>query len=114
MRAGRLNRRVELLRPVVTRGAAGEQVETLTLVGRVWAGRRDLRARELAQGSVDFTAADAVYEIRWRTDVQRGWRVREGDQVFEVEGLADIGTREGLELRCIARRDALPLGEVRP
>jgi SPP1 family predicted phage head-tail adaptor len=112
MRAGEMDRRLELLAPIQGRGEAGEQIETFVPVATVWAKRVSLGSRSASAAGAEFTAADAVYAIRWHAAVRVGWRVREGDDVLEITSTSEIRRRESMQLACIARTDSAPIGSV--
>jgi SPP1 family predicted phage head-tail adaptor len=98
MRAGRLDRRVTLQSRVLTRNSQGEEVVTYTDLGDVWAEKQDLRGREY------FTAQQVSADIstRWRIRYVEGLTalnrlVYEGIN-YDIQHVAEIGRREGLEL----------------
>jgi SPP1 family predicted phage head-tail adaptor len=103
--AGPLDRRATLQRPVVTRGAAGDVVTGWETVAEVWAGKRDVRGREILAAGAEHAEIETLLTIRWRSDVTASWRVLLGGRAYDIQAAAEIGRREGLELRCITAAD---------
>lgn len=105
MRAGNLDRPVELRHRVLTQNAAGEKVASWpSTYASVWAQKRDVR------GMKRFTAQQFVadqtteFTLRHRTDVLQTDRLVTTDdgKVYEITQIAEIGRREGLDLLCRA------------
>jgi SPP1 family predicted phage head-tail adaptor len=105
MEAGRLDRRVELQHRVLTRSATtGEEVVTYTTYATVWAGKRDIRGREVFTAQQVNSDITTMWQIRHRTDVvATDVLVHDGLQ-YNIVGIAEIGRREGLELQATAVR----------
>lgn len=102
MPAGRLDRRVTLQRPVEIQDSAGAVTLSWITDVTVWAGRRDIRAREFIAADTTIADTEAVFTIRWHSAVRVRWRLLENDRSYDITGIAEIGRREGLELRCVA------------
>jgi SPP1 family predicted phage head-tail adaptor len=105
MRAGRLDRRVQLFHKTLTRNGAGENVATYpTAYATVWAGKRDLRGRELFVAQETQAEATATWTMRWRDDVLATDRlIDDQGRIFDIAGPpAEIGRRQGLDLACRA------------
>jgi SPP1 family predicted phage head-tail adaptor len=100
--AGRLDRVLTIQRPVETQSASGEAQVAWTHVATVWGGRRDVRAREFLGAQQPEAEIESVFTIRWLPDISPKWRVLEGTRTWDITGTAEIGRREGLELRCVA------------
>ena len=103
--AGRLDRRATLQSPAPTRGTAGDTIPGWTTVATVWAGKRDVRGREFLAAGATQAEMETVITIRWRSDLTPGWRVQMDGRTYDIQGAAEIGRREGLELRCITAVD---------
>lgn len=103
MLAGPLDRRATLRRPgAPARSAAGDAAVPFAEVATVWAGKRDVRGRELLAGGAPLAEVETVITIRHRLDVRPSWRVLLEGREFDITGITEIGRREGLELRCVA------------
>lgn len=106
MKAGRLDRRILIQRPVPIRNEHGEQLEGWADVATVWAGF------ERVSGGEDFAAEQRSnrqlvhFNIRYRPDLNaRMTIVYDGEryQVEDVGELKDGRRREGLVLVCFVR-----------
>lgn len=103
MRAGQLDRPVQLQHRTLTRNASGEQVATYATYATVWAGKRDLRGREYVAAQQITAELTATWQLRWRGDVLATDRlVDDGSVTFDIINVAEIGRRKGLELMCRA------------
>lgn len=102
MLAGPLDRRATLQQPEHARGTAGDVVTTYSTVAIVWASKRDLRGREFLAAGMTQAEMETVITIRWRADVRPDWRVLIDGRAYDIQGSAELGRRDGLELRCIA------------
>lgn len=102
MIAGPMDRRATLQSPAITRGDAGDVITGWTTVAEVWAGKRDVRGREFLAAGATQAEMETVITIRWREDVGAAWRVMIDGRAYDITGAAEIGRRDGLELRCVA------------
>lgn len=104
MRAGNLDRRVQLQHRTLTRNGSGEQVASFATYATVWAGKRDLRGREYFAAHQVNPELQATWTIRWRADVLATDRLVDDRGVtFEIAAPpAEIGRRQGLDLMCKA------------
>lgn len=101
-RSGDLNRQVAIKRRAVAKDpATGREVVTWPdRAASVWAARRDVSGREqMAAGQI---AAQPLvrWVINYRTDVVETDRVYDGSTGYDVQHIAEIGTREFLVLTC--------------
>ena len=95
-----LDRRITLLGTRDTGDRSGwNQHVTEPVEIEVWAGRRDVTATERV------TSADSIvsqlrsrYVIRYRTDIDANWRIRDDGVVSGIEGIREINRRRYLEL----------------
>lgn len=99
MRAGSLDQRITLERPVWETSPEGEArrqswvVEAKDLPASV----RHLRAQERLQSPKTLQTVVVSIWIRHR-HVERTWRVLLDGQAYRITGLAPIGRREGVEI----------------
>lgn len=105
MQAGRLDRRVTLQRPVEGRSAAGDATTTWQDVATIWAGRQDARGREYFAAAAVQAELETLFRIRWRPDVVASWRLLCDGAAYDIQSVAEIGRRDGLELRCLRREE---------
>jgi SPP1 family predicted phage head-tail adaptor len=100
MRAGSLDRIVQLQGAVESRTASGGVLIAWTTFATVYASRRDTLGSERLTIGVEQTSADSVWRIRWRDDVTSSTRLREGDVAWDIIAVAELGRRDGLDLTC--------------
>lgn len=104
IRAGELNRRVTLLRPVTSIGAAGGVTVTYESAGRVWAKVKDVSGREFFAAQKVNAEITTTFLIRWRGDIGAEWRIRHRDRDYDIVALPEVGNRdEGLQIMARAR-----------
>lgn len=104
MQAGRLDRRVTLQRPVQQQDASGTTTDTWSTVATVAAARRDLRGREFVAALAEQVEVETIYTIRHTAGAvpTQLWRLVDGERVYDIQSVAEIGRRRGYELRCTA------------
>lgn len=103
MRAGQLDRRVELQHRVLgSRSASGEQAVTYATYATVWAGKRDLRGREYYAANQMNAEASTAFTMRYRSDVLATDRIVLDGMNYNVRHIAEIGRRQGLEIQTTA------------
>ena len=105
MMAGRLDRRITLQRKTVTQDEYGQEIETWTDLATVWAEKRDMKGSERWQAQQKVAEVETTWRIRWRDGITPLDRLLDGDQVYDVTGVAEIGRREGLEITASARAE---------
>lgn len=95
---GALDRRIRLDYPTISRTADGGE-ET------VWVQAVSLWAQKTFEGGGGFVASKAkhyeanlVFRIRARNDVQPGWRLVHGDDLYEIEAITANGRGHLLDL----------------
>lgn len=106
MQAGSMDRYIEIQTPDFTTDAAGERIATWSTYANVWAAKRDVTAREKFAGDQDLAEETAVFRLWWLDGVNATMQIVHDGKVYGIEGVAEIGRREGLELT--ARAVALP------
>ena len=103
MRAGRLDRRVTIERSIETQDDYGAPVQTWSVVAVVFAEKRDIRARERFAAEQDIGEETTVFVIRWLDGVTTKHRLRCEGKTYNIEGIAEVGRREGLEITATAQ-----------
>lgn len=99
MNPGLRDRRITLLKRVTTRSSTGAQTTTYVPTRKLWAYVHERRARERTQSGI----AEAVgWELRasvlYSPDITADDRIEYKGVVYEIQGFAEIGRRESLEL----------------
>ena len=107
MRAGLLNRRIQLTRRIEKRDqATGEDIGEWVPYAHVWAQVVYLSGREAHVADQTVEGVDQVFRIRWRRGVVAQDRVVYEGRAYDIIGLPqELGNREALELRCTARAE---------
>lgn len=101
MRAGLLNRRINIERRATTQDALGQPSESWTLVAAVWADIRHLGGLESIKAGADTSVVRASIRIRYRTGLDAGMRVTHGADTYDVRAvLPDTARREYVDLVC--------------
>lgn len=103
----RLDQRITLERPSVTRGAYGEEVVTWTPVASCWAAVVDQvtptkGGDETVVADLRLLASRTRITLRYlagiTTDMRVQWPAR--SRIFQITGMAELGRRDGIELTC--------------
>lgn len=105
MRAGRLDRRVELQSSAV--GSAGDPLAvTWTTEVVVWAERMDAKGAERAAGGM-VQAAEATqgYRLRYRSAVNPTWRVKDGTALWDIVAASEGVGRDDETILLVRRLD---------
>jgi SPP1 family predicted phage head-tail adaptor len=109
VRAGELDRQVEIQKRAQVQAPAGEVIDSWDPVQRLWASKRDMRASERWAANQRVAELATVWFMRWfpgweaiRADTHR---LVYRDQVFEIHGVREIGRREGIEIATVARAE---------
>jgi SPP1 family predicted phage head-tail adaptor len=101
MRAGTLNRRVQLQRPVTDVDAEGRTGDVWTAVATVWATVEPLQGREALLAAQAQTTLTHRVRIRYRTGVTARMRLVYGARIFDIQSVIDTGeARRELVLDC--------------
>jgi SPP1 family predicted phage head-tail adaptor len=99
LRSGLMNRRLQLLRRGLTRNeTTGEDTETFEQFAEVWAQKADSRGREFFAAQQVNSAVTLSFRIRFRTDLTSLDRCACDGVTYNIEHIAEIGQREGLEI----------------
>jgi SPP1 family predicted phage head-tail adaptor len=95
-----MDRRISILVPEANpaRGSAGSAIPGYSLLAEVWAERRDLSGREVIAAAQTTATAQCKFRIRWLEGFDTRARVQEGATVYEIQHIAELGRREGLEI----------------
>jgi len=101
MRAGELNKRITLQKPVHTIDDFGEEDTTYSDMATVWAaiewkgGRRYLEAAQLN------AEVQGIIRIRYRSDMKPDWRIQYGNRYISILSIANVRERDvELQLNC--------------
>lgn len=101
MRAGDLDRRIVLQRYTEAQDASGQPIRTYAPLddGEVWAQYVPAKGTERYEsGQVVVATLPALFRIRWRADVDERLQIIFGGEPWAIDGIAEIGRRDGLEI----------------
>jgi len=99
LNAGALDRRVTLLRPVYNEHE--DEIASWEIVGECWASVAPKSGKEDDGAGRTISVATIPILIRYRTDIDARWRIRDREQEYEVKSKLDILRRHvQLELTC--------------
>jgi head-tail adaptor len=104
---GALDRRLTLTRLTETNTPLGVTKAWL-VIGEVWGSRRDVSDGEKIAAGAVMAQVTARFVVR-SSAITRGLlpkdRLAEGGLVFEIDGIKELGRRDGLEITATARVD---------
>lgn len=100
MRAGDLCRRITIRLPAETADAIGEPAGEPAGIATVWAAYQPATGRQIQSSGRDVAQAVDVFRVRYRGDLNESMTVEFGGNTYQIERIAEIGRREGLELTC--------------
>lgn len=98
IRASDLSEIVDLLRPVRSRNAANETIETFVSAGRVYAEIEEGGGREFYAAEKLQTQKKIRAKIYYRDDIASDWRFSWSGKVYKIHDIAQIKPRKGLVL----------------
>lgn len=85
MRIARLDKRLELLQPVVTEDGFGGVVTEYRSQGKVWAELKSTNYAEQQAMGTPMNREQLRFRLRPRHDIQRGWLVVYGGERYVVD-----------------------------
>lgn len=100
MQAGKLNRRVAILRKSGARSPSGQPLpDSWAELGKVWADIAYASGLQTIKGDAEVSLARASIRIRYRADVAAGMRVQHGSITYLIHAvLPDERGREYVDL----------------
>ncbi len=104
MRAGIMDRRIELQQKTVIQDTYGEEIETWKKKATIWAGKRDFRGKEFFAAQQLNAEVSGVFCIRYRPDITPDdHRIIYDGKTYDIKAVTEFGRREGLQLMVEAR-----------
>ena len=98
--AGMFDRQITLQSYAVTRDRYGGEVRTWSDQATVWTRIVPVRSDETFR-TEQLRGVDMVdFDIRYRTDVETGWRVLFEGVSYDILSIVERTRRDGLRLRC--------------
>lgn len=107
LQAGKLNRRVTVMRPVETRGAAyGDRQVEWEPVYSPWAALEPLSGDQLVRMKQEGSTTNWRVRIRYRAGITTKMRVVHGDHVLAIDAVVHLrDAREEIHLMCTEQND---------
>ncbi len=103
MRAGEMDRFIRIEKNTPTRSASGDQVDSWAKFAEVWAKKRDLKTAESLDADRDVAMVQTEFSIYWLEGVTASMRIVYDSATYDIEGVREIGRREGLAVIATAR-----------
>ena len=104
MDAFKLDRRIRIEQPTVTRNSLGDAVATWSTLAEVWAEKVNLTGRELYAAQQVVPEAQLKFRIRWRSDFtpNRDEKMRlvdlRDEVTYGIQHIAELGRQDGFEI----------------
>ena len=105
MRAGRMDKRITIQQVTETQDGYGDPADSWAAYKTVWAEVLEKRGREYFNNPETVAAAPAVFRIRYLAGVTRKMRISYDSETYDIESIAMIGRKEGLEIIATAIAD---------
>lgn len=96
MQAGKLDRRLTIKVPSVTRDSYGGQVQTLATLATVDGGVLPVAGSRLFEAAQFIDGAQVRFQIRWRSDFDKAAVITFNGRDYQVLRIDEIGRRKGL------------------
>lgn len=108
IKAGALDRRIELHRVSVSTNAFNEPVETFTLVATLWASKVDVSDGERWRAQQVAAINMARFQTRWdavTSTINPKDRIKFEGEFWEILAVKELGRRQGIEITAVTRTD---------
>lgn len=108
MRAGELDRRIDIQQAVISKNALNESVPSWLSLGKVWAKKTDVSDGERMRSAETAAQITTRFLIRWSiamSEVTPKDRVVFDGKTYDIFFVKEIGRREGIEISAAARAD---------
>jgi SPP1 family predicted phage head-tail adaptor len=103
--AGERNNLITYMRPDEGEDSFGQPLGTYSFVDKVWADVKPATTREYTGSRQAEAAIDAIIKAPYRTDVGATWIILYDGQLYDIQSMAQIGYREGLQIFARARQE---------
>ena len=100
---GKMDRRIEIIKRIKTKGSTGAEVFTENVLVAIWAEKKMastdkvLDEKVVAMNVVQFT-------IRWHPLISgenlQSLYIKQGDDEFEIYGFEEVGRKQFMKLKC--------------
>ena len=96
MKAGELNRRIQVQEKTVSRGTSGGESFAWALKVSLWAMAEDKGGKEMVEIEALITTHLINFSVRYRTDLDTEMRIVYATKDYEIISINEIGFKEGL------------------
>lgn len=104
MRAGKMDRLIQIDKLVSTRDTFGAEVPQWQKLCSVWCEVVSERGQEKLESAQEVARDNLLFRIRYRTDVKRSYRIQYNREFYDIKSITEIGRRDGLEIFAEAIR----------
>lgn len=104
MRAGELDRRIVIEDLTDGKDDYGGKTEIWSNFATVWAKKIPMRGREYQAPAQVGAEVDTIFRIRWLAGVTTRMRINDDGQYYDIQYLAELGRREGLDILARVHR----------
>lgn len=98
MTPGNLDEQITIQNPSVAKELNGQTVDGWTNGATIWADVTIGGGREITRASQFYAEVDAVFVIRYRTDIAVTNRLLHRGLYYDILGIEPIGRKEGLRV----------------
>lgn len=103
MRAGKLDRKITIQKPVSVQDEYGQVVNQFQDHVTIWAQIISINSSERFRESQHLAQADIVFRIRYRSDLNAKMQIVYNGDNYRIEGPPmELGRREGLDIAARA------------
>ena len=93
---GRLDRRVTIRTPTVTRDSVGGVLKTYADLATVWAWALPIAGTKLFEAAQFIDGAQIRFQLRYRTDFTKDAKIVHKGRTYDILRIDEIGRQEGL------------------
>lgn len=98
--AGKLDRRIAILKRTIVKDASGVAVESYALRTECWAHVQELSGRQVVQASQLDIEGTVRIKIRYRFDIGDTDRIAYRGRIYEIVHRAEFGRYDDIEMMC--------------
>ena len=98
MKAGKLDRRIQIKVKTSTRDSFGAEIISYSLLATVWAEKLTVTGREFFAASQFIPEATVKFRIRFREDFDETALITYDGVDYDIIYMAEIGRADGVEL----------------
>lgn len=98
MKAGKLDRRIQIKTKTATRDSYGAEILTYSTLATVWAEIVPVSGREYFLAAQFVPEAQLKVRIRYRNDFDETAQIVYDNVTYDILYIAEIGRKEGLEI----------------